>query len=60
MDKINVQLTKHNFIFIYIKIIMYSFKEYKQLNKEKILLDKIRQNFENDESIQEQIGIIYN
>ena len=59
MDKINVQLTKHNFIFIYIKIIMYSFKEYKQLNKEKILLDKIRQNFENDESIQEQIGIIY-
>ncbi len=58
MDKINVQLTKYNFIFIYIKIIMYSFKEYKQLNKEKILLDKIRQNFENDESIQEQIGII--
>ena len=58
MDKINVQLTKDNFIFIYIKIIMYSFKEYKQLNKEKILLDKIRQNFENDESIQEQIGII--
>lgn len=42
MDKINVQLTKHNFIFIYIKIIMYNFKEYKQLNKEKILLDKIR------------------
>ena len=58
MDKINVQLTKYNFIFIYINIIMYSFKEYKQLNKEKILLDKIRQNFENDESIQEQIGII--
>lgn len=54
-----MQLTKYNFIFIYINIIMYSFKEYKQLNKEKILLDKIRQNFENDESIQEQIGIIY-
>lgn len=51
MDKINVQLTKNNFIFIYIKFIMYSFNEYKELNKERILLDKIKQNFENDQDI---------